>query len=171
MTHAGGGTRLAVAGSSRQDAADFRVTGKLSLKHATPSSSAPDAEIIRTFAGIPGLLEQAPVLIDRGRFLDCECLLGPIEHPFHASIRAGRIVDLTPAPVLMRSWRFSYRATAAAWAEYWQAAPRPGWHDLLALTKREQAVLEGDLHPFMAHLQYFKDVLALPRLHRSGVPQ
>jgi hypothetical protein len=168
---AGAGTRLAVAGSSRQDGTDFRVTGKISLKHATPSSSAPDAEIIRTFAGIPGLLEQAPALIARGRFLDCECLLGPSDHPFHASIRGGRIVDLTPAPVLMRSWRFSYRATSAAWSEYWQPAPRAGWHDLLALTKREQAVLEGDLHPFMAHLQYFKDVLALPRLHRSGGPQ
>jgi hypothetical protein len=171
MACAADGTRLAVAGSSRQDGADFRVTGKISLKHATPSSSAPDAEIIRTFAGIPGLLEQAPALIARGRFLDCECLLGPTDHPFHASIRAGRIVDLTPAPVLMRSWRFSYRATAAAWAEYWQPAPRPGWHDLLALTKREQAVLEGDLHPFMAHLQYFKDVLALPRPQASAVPQ
>ena len=41
--------------------------------------------------------------------------------------------------------------------------PRPGWHDLLALTKRGEAALEGDLHPFMANLQYFKDVLALPR--------
>ena len=171
MACAADGTRLAVAGSSRQDGADFRVTGKISLQHATPSSSAPGAEIIRTFAGIPGLLEQAPALIARGRFLDCECLLGPTDHPFHASIRGGRIVDLTPAPVLMRSWRFSYRATAAAWAEYWQPAPRPGWHDLLALTKREQAVLEGDLHPFMAHLQYFKDVLALPRPQASAVPR
>jgi hypothetical protein len=48
-------------------------------------------------------------------------------------------------------------------AEYWQAAPRPGFHDLLALTKRGEAMLEGDLHPFMTNLQYFKDVLALPR--------
>jgi len=31
------------------------------------------------------------------------------------------------------------------------------------LTKRGEATLEGDLHPFMAHLQYFKDLLALPR--------
>ena len=31
--------------------------------------------------------------------------------------------------------------------------PRPGWHDLLALTKRGEALLEGDLHPFMANLQ------------------
>ena len=115
------------------------------------------------------LLEHAPALMARGRALDCECLLGPIDHPFHVSIRSGRIVDLTPAPVLMRSWRFSYRATAAAWTEYWQPAPRPGWHDLLALTKREEAALEGDLHPFMTHLQYFKDVLALPRRQGSAV--
>jgi hypothetical protein len=126
-------------------------------------TNATDAAVIQAFAGIPALLDQMPALIARGRFLVCECLLGPIGHPFHASIRQGRIIDLTPAPVLMRSWRFSYRASLAAWAEHWQAAPRPGFHDLLALTKRSEAVLEGDLHPFIANLQYFKDVLALPR--------
>ena len=129
------------------------------------ASNATDAAVIKAFAAIPALLEQAPALMVRGRFLDCDCLLGPTGHPFHVSIRAGRIVDLTAAPVLMRSWRFAYRATPAAWAAYWQPAPQPGWHDLLALTKRGEAVIEGDLHPFMAHLQYFKDVLALPRQH------
>jgi hypothetical protein len=131
----------------------------------TPLPDATDAIVIKAFAEISALLERTPALIARGRFLDCECLLGPMDHPFHATIRAGRIVDLTPAPVLMRSWRFSYRATPIAWAEYWKAAPKPGWHDLLALTKRGEAALEGDLHPFMTHLQYFKDVLALPRPH------
>lgn len=128
-------------------------------------SNAADAIVIEAFARIPSLLDQAPALIARGRFLDCECLLGPAGHAFHVSIQQGRIVDLTPSPVLMRSWRFSYRASAAAWAEYWQVAPRPGFHDLLALTKRGEAVLEGDLHPFMTNLQYFKDLLALPRCH------
>ena len=128
-----------------------------------------DAAVIQAFATIPALLDGTPALIARGRFLDCECLLGPTEHPFHVTIRQGRILDLTAAPVLMRSWRFSYRASAAAWAEYWQPAPRPGFHDLLALTKRGEAVLEGDLHPFMTHLQYFKDCLALPRSHSAGV--
>ena len=140
------------------------------LKRMTPSPNASDAPVIRAFAGIPGLLDQAPALIARGRFLDCDCLLGPADHPFHVSIRSGRITDLTPAPVLMRPWRFSYRASAAAWMEHWKPAPRPGWHDLLALTKLEVATLEGDLHPFMAHLQYFKDLLALPRAHRAEVP-
>ena len=136
----------------------------------TSLPNATEAAVIRAFAGIPAQLEQAPALIFRGRSLDCECLLGPFDHAFHVSIRGGRIVDLTPAPVLMRSWRFAYRASPAAWAEYWKPMPRPGWHDLLALTKREHATLEGDLHPFMTHLQYFKDVLALPRLHQSAVP-
>ena len=127
------------------------------------SSPTTEAAIAEAFAKIPALLEQDSGLIHRGRFLDCDCLLGPMGRPFHVSIRAGRILDFTPAPVLMRSWRFAYRATPEAWSQYWQPMPRPGWHDLLSLTKRGEAVLEGDLHPFMANLQYFKDVLALPR--------
>jgi hypothetical protein len=131
------------------------------------SSSASDAAVIEIFAEIPAMLERTPDLVLRGRMLSCECLLGPADRPFHVSIRDGAIVDMTPAPVLMRSWRFAYRASFAAWQEYWQPMPRAGWHDLLALTKRNEATLEGDLHPFMTHLQYFKDLLALPRLHGS----
>ncbi|MFZ8360622.1 hypothetical protein ACO1LX_19540, partial [Staphylococcus aureus] len=73
-------------------------------------TDATDAAVIQAFSGLPAILDRTPALIVRGRFLDCECLLGPIGHPFHAAIRQGRIVDLTPAPVQMRSWRFSYRA-------------------------------------------------------------
>jgi hypothetical protein len=75
---------------------------------------------------------------------------------------------MAPAPILMRSWGFSYRASPVAWTEFWKPIPRPGWHDLLALTKNGEAVLEGDLYPFMTHLQYFKDLLALPR-GKAGV--
>ncbi|QDP24320.2 hypothetical protein [Bradyrhizobium cosmicum] len=124
--------------------------------------------IFEGFKAIPELLARDASLIARGRWLDVDCLLGPTTQPFHVAIRAGQIVDMTPAPVLMRSWRFAYRATPAAFAAYWQAMPPAGWHDLLALTKRGQASLEGDLHPFMAHLQYFKDLLALPRQSGFG---
>jgi hypothetical protein len=126
-------------------------------------SSASNAAVAEMFAGLPAMLDRTPALISRGQWLDCECLLGPADRPFHVSIRNGAITEMTQAPVLMRSWRFAYRASNAAWAEYWQPVPRPGWHDLLALTKRKEATLEGDLHPFMTHLQYFKDLLALPR--------
>ena len=140
------------------------------LNSMTSPSNASGAAVVGVFAEIPALLDRAPELILRGRALDCQCLLGPMNMPFHVSIRQGRIIDLTPRPVPMRSWRFSYRASPLAWVEYWQAVPRPGWHDLLALTKRDEAVLEGDLHPFMTHLQYFKDVLALPRQRALAVP-
>jgi hypothetical protein len=36
------------------------------------------------------------------------------------------------------------------------------------MTKRGVATLEGDLHPFLANLQYFKDLLALLRAERSA---
>ncbi|QPF85863.1 hypothetical protein IC762_06040 [Bradyrhizobium genosp. L] len=130
----------------------------------TPSPAATDDAVMKAFAGLPALLDRAPALVRRGKLLDCDCLIGPIDRPFHLTIRAGRIVELAP-PRLMRSWRFAYRATPQAWTAYWQAEPKPGWHDLLALTKRGEAELEGDLYPFMTHLQYFKDLLALPRQH------
>jgi hypothetical protein len=126
-----------------------------------------DAAVIEAFKSIPDLLARDPALVARGAMLEVDCLLGPTVQPFHVAIRAGRIVDMTPAPVLMRAWRFAYRASPAAFAAYWQPMPAAGWHDLLALTKRGEATLEGDIHPFMTHLQYFKDLLALPR-SRAG---
>jgi hypothetical protein len=127
-----------------------------------------DAAVIDAFRRIPDYLARDAALTARGRLLDVDCLLGPTVQPFHIAIRAGAIVDLTPAPVLMRSSRFSYLASPQAWAAYWQPMPKAGWHDLLSLTKRGEATLSGDLHPFIAHLQYFKDVLALPRRHGFG---
>jgi len=123
--------------------------------------------LFQSFSAIPALLDAVPALVTRGRFLDCDCRLGFIDQPFFASIRTGRIVEFTATPALMRSWQFSYRATPEAWHQYWQPMPKPGFHDLLALTKRGEAVLEGELHPVMTHLQYFKDLLALPRLPAS----
>ena len=120
-------------------------------------------DVTAAFERLPALLDSDASLLTRGRFVDVECLLGSTEKAFHVAIKSGRIVDITPAPVLMRSWRFAYRATPAAWTAFWQPMPKAGWHDLLSLTKRGEAVLEGDIQPFMTHLQYFKDLLALPR--------
>lgn len=119
--------------------------------------------VSEAFSQIRALLERDAALIQRGRFLDVDCLLGSTEQAFHVAIRAGRIIDMVPAPVLMRSWTFGYRATPDAWTAFWQPMPKAGWHDLLSLTKRGEATLEGDIHPFMTNLQYFKDLLALPR--------
>jgi hypothetical protein len=132
-----------------------------------PDSDRDESRINKIFADLPALLNADSALVGRGRHLTVECLLGPMDRPFHVTFAAGRIVDMLPTPILMRSWRFSYRASSTAWTEFWKPDPRPGWHDLLSLTKSGEAILEGDLLPFMTHLQYFKDVLALPRVKQG----
>jgi hypothetical protein len=67
----------------------------------------------------------------------------------------------------MGSWVFAVRGSAQAWAALWQDPPPPGWHDIFALIKRGEMSLEGNLHPLMANLQYFKDMIASPRKRES----
>jgi len=127
----------------------------------------PDAfdndRLATAFEQVPRLLDGDPGLIRRGAFFDARFQVGIGAIPFDVIVAAGRVTSLERGPFVMRSWRFAVRGSAEAWARLWQPVPDPGWHDLLALTKRGCAVLEGDLQPLMANLQYVKDVLALPR--------
>ena len=120
-------------------------------------------DVTEIFATLPALLDANSRLLHIGRLLSVDCLLGPSDRPFLVSIRSSRITEMSAMPKTMPSWRFGYTASPQAWIEYWRPEPKPGWHDLLALTKRGEAHLVGDIYPFMAHLQYFKDLLALPR--------
>ena len=49
------------------------------------------------------------------------------------------------------------------WEKFWQPLPPLGFTDIFALVKQKLMRVEGDLHPFMANLLYFKDVIAAPR--------
>jgi hypothetical protein len=115
------------------------------------------------FARLPALLIVDPDLLRRGRWLSVDCRIGIGDEPFHLTLREGALAGLDRGPGLMRSSAFSFHASDEAWTNYWQPIPTPGWHDLFALTKRGVAWLEGDLRPFLQNLQYFKDLLALPR--------
>ena len=118
------------------------------------------------FARLPDLLDADADLLRRGRWVTVDCRVDIGDQPFFLGLENGALAAFERGARLMRSSAFTVRGTDEAWSQHWQAVPAPGWHDLFALTKRGEAVLEGDLHPFMAHLQYFKDVLALPR-HRA----
>ncbi|MCA0242353.1 MAG: hypothetical protein LCI02_16000 [Proteobacteria bacterium] len=102
-------------------------------------------------------------LVWRGRTLNADGLvvIGATRHLLR--IEAGRVVACTREIPLLAATRFTIRGSAAAWSALWQPLPAPGWHDLLALTKRGEMAIEGDTQPVMAHLQYLKDLLALPR--------
>ena len=126
-----------------------------------------EEEAVARIAGLPGLVDADPGLVRRGRFLDASVLVGVGERSVILDIRAGRVVAVAAGPGLMRSWVFAVRGSLRAWDAYWAPVPAPGWHDLFALSKRGEMRFEGALQPFVANLQYVKDLLALPR-RRGG---
>ena len=115
------------------------------------------------FAQLPALLAADADLKRRGRWLGTDCRIDVGSEPFFLALRDGTLATLDRGPTLMRSTVFTFRATDDAWTQYWKPIPEPGWHDLFALTKRGAASMDGDLRPLLQNLQYFKDLLALPR--------
>lgn len=106
--------------------------------------------------------ERGPQLQRRARHLDARCLIEIGAARLMLEIRAG-YPGIVERIVPLCSWDFAIRANAQAWEALWQPVPEPGMHDLFALCKRGAMRIEGDLRPFMAHLQYFKDLVTLPR--------
>jgi hypothetical protein len=123
----------------------------------------PEADLLQRFEQVPELVNGDPWLLHRGRFLSVDLLVAVGAVPYHLSIAKGRIAGCERGPLLMRPWRFAVRGGAEAWRRHWERMPPPHHHDLFALSKRGLVVIEGDIHPLMANLFYFKDVLAAPR--------
>src|ERR1019366_7770361 len=121
------------------------------------------ATLALSFEQVRQLLEGDADLTRRGAFFDAHFQVGVGSIPFDVKVESGRIVFLERGPFVMRSWTFAVRGTCEAWARFWEPMPEPGWHDLFALTKKGCMLLEGDLQPMMANLQYLKDLLVLPR--------
>ncbi len=127
------------------------------------SGGAPAADLVRRLESLPGLVNDDPWLVHRGRFLTVEVLIGLGRAPYHLAIEHGRIIGLERGPQPLRSWRFAIRAGEEAWRRFWRTVPAPHDQDIFALAKRGELTIEGDLQPLMANLLYFKDVLAAPR--------
>lgn len=133
------------------------------MSDASTPAAAERALCARFQSAIPARVDADAHLVWRGRTLNARCLVQIGTTPFLLHVSEGRVLECrTPLP-LLASWDFALRGSVAAWEALWQAPPPPGWHDLFALSKRGEMTIEGDLHPFLAHLQYFKDVLVLPR--------
>jgi hypothetical protein len=115
------------------------------------------------FSRLPELLARDSDLRRRGRWLNADCRIDIGAEPFYLTLREGTLADLARGQHLLRSVTFSVSGTEEAWQRHWQVVPEPGWHDLFALTKRGAASFDGDLRPLLQNLQYFKDLLALPR--------
>ena len=126
-----------------------------------------DDEVHAVFATLPERLEAEPFLIWRGRRFNAAVKLATGNAALHLTFRDGRVEAVDRGSPVMRSWDFALVADAEAWLEHWKPMPRPGFHDIFALSKFGRLRMEGNLHPLMSHLQYVKDLLALPR--KEGV--
>jgi pimeloyl-ACP methyl ester carboxylesterase len=102
-------------------------------------------------------------LVRRGRHVSTTFLLEIGEQGYLIKIIEGRIASITPGPFVTPNYSFALRAPRDEWELFWTRLPPPGHHDIFALFKRGKLMIEGDLHPLMANLLYFKDVLAAPR--------
>ena len=99
--------------------------------------------------------EDAP-LMQRGKHVDTLMLLDTGETQHLLDIRRGRIESLSHGPFVMPRWDFALRAlTDAATAD----------------DARRVLRVEGDLHPFMSNLFYFKALMAAPRGAQAFTPE
>ena len=129
----------------------------------TSSGQTEQALCARFEQAVPARVNSDEHLVWRGRNLSASCVVQIGTVHYLLRFEAGRIREFRRGLPLLCSWDFAVRGTANSWEALWHDPPPPGRHDIFALTKRGEMALEGNLHPFMANLQYMKDVLALPR--------
>ena len=106
------------------------------------------------------------LLVHRGRFLCTTFLLDVGGDEWLVRIVDGSVSEIRQGPFVMPRFTFALRAASADWDAYWSPDPRPGFHDLFALIRFRRLAVEGDMHPFMANLFYFKALLA--KLRRAA---
>ncbi len=130
----------------------------------SPTEHTDDTDrVVALFDALPRLVDEDANLVRRGRHLTCDFEIGVGSVPLMISVEQGRVRSVARGPFLLRPWTFAVRAEASTWLAFFEPVPAPGVHDLMALSKRGLARIEGNLQPFMANLQYIKDTLAKPR--------
>jgi hypothetical protein len=112
---------------------------------------------------IASLVNADAKLVRRGRFVDTTFLVAIDDADTLIRIQEGRVTKVTPGPFITPDYSFALRASRGVWEKFWQPLPPLGFTDIFALVKQTLMKVEGDIHPFMANLLYFKDVIAAPR--------
>ena len=102
-------------------------------------------------------------LVRRGRFVNCDFLVGIGNLDYIVKIEEGRVTAARLRRLNIDSGRFAIRAPAEIWEEFWRPMPKREHHDLFSMMAAGLAQIDGDLLPFMQNLQYFKDLLGALR--------
>ena len=93
-------------------------------------------------------------------YLNTCFMISTIEHEYLVNIEKGIVKNVEEGPFVMPSYVFKLTAPKNEWIKFLQHTPQPGSHDIIAMLRRKVLKFEGDLHPLMSHLLYFKLLLA-----------
>ena len=94
------------------------------------------------------------------KYLNTCFMISTIENEYLVNIEKGIVKNVEEGPFVMPSYVFKLTAPKDEWLKFLQPIPQPGSHDIIAMLRRKVLKFEGDLHPLMSHLLYFKLLLA-----------
>ena len=94
------------------------------------------------------------------QYLNTCFMISTIENEYLVNIEKGVVKNVEEGPFVMPSYVFKLIAPKNDWIKFLQHIPEPGSHDIIAMLRRKVLKFEGDLHPLMSHLLYFKLLLA-----------
>jgi len=116
------------------------------------------------FDKIADLVNADARLVHRGRFVDTNFMMVAIDDTETLlRVQEGRVTKVMPGPFITPDYSFRLAASRSVWEKFWRPLPPLGYTDVFALVKQKLMRVEGNLHPFMTNLLYFKDVIAAPR--------
>ena len=101
------------------------------------------------------------------QYLNTSFMISTIENEYLVNIEKGVVKNVEEGPFVMPSYVFKFTAPKNEWIKFLQHTPQPGSHDIIAMLRRKVLKFEGDLHPLMSHLLYFKLLLASLRPEES----
>ena len=87
-------------------------------------------------------------------------MISTMDNEYIIKIIQGLVSEVKIGPFVMPSYEFKLTASKDEWNKFLKAIPIPGSHDLIALLRRKALKIDGNLHPLMSHLLYFKLLLA-----------
>ena len=99
-------------------------------------------------------------LASMAQYLNTCFMISTIEHEYLVNIEKGIVKNVEEGPFVMPSYVFKLTASKTEWLKFLQHTPQPGSHDIIAMLRRKVLKFDGDLHPLMSHLLYFKLLLA-----------
>lgn len=99
-------------------------------------------------------------LVRRGKHVSTTFLIQVDAADHLVSVAEGKITGIKSGPFITPNYSFALRASRDSWDKLLSPKPIAGFTDIFALVKKKLLRIEGDLHPFMSNLIYFKGVIA-----------